>query len=215
MGIESKVFESLPDVITVKLDTVINWARKSSLWPATFGLACCAIEMMGTASSRQDLSRFGAEAFRASPRQADVMIVSGRVSRKMAPVLRRVYDQMPEPKWVISMGACATSGGVFDNYAIVQGVDKIVPVDIYIPGCPPRPEMLVHAITMLQDKIMKDSVKDRRDPNEAESRESFVPGTLPVTEGTELERKSTEEVASGESSRPYSVPSKHERRRSS
>ena len=140
MGLENNLFESLPDVVTVQLDALVNWARKSSLWPATFGLACCAIEMMNTAaSSRNDLSRFGAETFRASPRQSDVMIVSGRVSRKMAPVLRRVYDQMPEPKWVISMGACATSGGVFDNYAIVQGVDKIVPVDIYVPGCPPRP----------------------------------------------------------------------------
>lgn len=143
------------------------------------------------------------------------MIVSGRVSRKMAPVLRRIYDQMPEPKWVISMGACATSGGVFDNYAIVQGVDKIVPVDIYIPGCPPRPEMLVHAITMLQDKIMKESIKDRRDTFETESRESIVPGTLPVTEGTALEREMETEVAAGETSRPYSVPSRHERRRSS
>ena len=171
MGLENTLFESLPDVVTVKLDAVVNWARKSSLWPATFGLACCAIEMMNTVSARNDLSRFGAETFRASPRQADVMIVSGRVSRKMAPVLRRIYDQMPEPKWVISMGACATSGGVFDNYAIVQGVDKIVPVDIYVPGCPPRPEMLVHAIMMLQDKIMKESVKDRRDTFEPESRD--------------------------------------------
>jgi NADH-quinone oxidoreductase subunit B len=161
------------------------------------------------------MSRFGAETFRASPRQADVMIVSGRVSRKMAPVLRRIYDQMPEPKWVISMGACATSGGVFDNYAIVQGVDKIVPVDIYIPGCPPRPEMLVHAVTMLQEKIMKDSVKDRRDTFEAESREAMVPGTLPVTEGTALERSVQEDVANNQASRPYSVPSRHERRRSS
>ena len=177
MGLENTLFESLPDVVTVRLDAVVNWARKSSLWPATFGLACCAIEMMNTVSARNDLSRFGAETFRASPRQADVMIVSGRVSRKMAPVLRRIYDQMPEPKWVISMGACATSGGVFDNYAIVQGVDKIVPVDIYVPGCPPRPEMLVHAITMLQDKIMKESVKDRRDTFEPESRVSIVPGT--------------------------------------
>ncbi len=143
------------------------------------------------------------------------MIVSGRVSRKMAPVVRRIYDQMPEPKWVISMGACATSGGVFDNYAIVQGVDKIVPVDIYIPGCPPRPEMLVHAIMMLQDKIMKESIKDRRDAFEPESRTAIVPGTLPVTEGTALERETEVEVASGETSRPYSVPSKHERRRSS
>ncbi len=216
MGLENNLFESLPDVVTVNLDAVVNWARKSSIWPATFGLACCAIEMMNSAaSSRNDLSRFGAETFRASPRQADVMIVSGRVSRKMAPVLRRVYDQMPEPKWVISMGACATSGGVFDNYAIVQGVDKIVPVDIYIPGCPPRPEMLVHAIMMLQDKIMKESVKDRRDAFEAEARESIVPGTLPVTEATALERELHAEVDAGTAPRPYSVPSKHERRRSS
>lgn len=216
MGLENQIFESLPDVITVKLDAVVNWARKSSLWPATFGLACCAIEMMNTAaSSRNDLARFGAETFRASPRQSDVMIVSGRVSRKMAPVLRRVYDQMPEPKWVISMGACATSGGVFDNYAIVQGVDKIVPVDIYVPGCPPRPEMLVHAITMLQEKVMKESVKDRRDAIEAESRESTVPGTLPVTEGTALERETELEVAQNQIARPYTIPSRHERRRSS
>jgi len=210
MGLENKLFESLPDVLTVKLDAVINWSRKSSLWPATFGLACCAIEMMNTVSARNDLSRFGAETFRASPRQADVMIVSGRVSRKMAPVLRRIYDQMPEPKWVISMGACATSGGVFDNYAIVQGVDKVVPVDVYVPGCPPRPEMLVHAITMLQEKIMKESVKERTDTFEDESRQSVVPGTLPVTEGTKLE-----ESAKDAPSKPYSVPSRHEKRRSS
>lgn len=216
MGIENQIFESLPDVVTVKLDAVVNWARKSSLWPATFGLACCAIEMMNTAaSSRNDLARFGAETFRASPRQSDVMIVSGRVSRKMAPVLRRVYDQMPEPKWVISMGACATSGGVFDNYAIVQGVDKIVPVDVYVPGCPPRPEMLVHAITMLQEKIMNESVSDRPDTFEPESRVSKVPGTLPVTEGTALERETEHEVAQNKTSRPYTVPARHERRRSS
>ena len=188
MGLENTLFESLPDVVTVNLDAVVNWARKSSLWPATFGLACCAIEMMNSAaSSRNDLSRFGAETFRASPRQADVMIVSGRVSRKMAPALRRIYDQMPEPKWVISMGACATSGGVFDNYAIVQGVDKIVPVDVYVPGCPPRPEMLIHAIMMLQEKVMSESVKDRRDTFEPESRVSIVPGTMPVTMGSESE----------------------------
>ena len=216
MGLENNLFESLPDVVTVKLDALVNWARKSSLWPATFGLACCAIEMMNTAAgSRNDLSRFGAETFRASPRQSDVMIVSGRVSRKMAPVLRRVYDQMPEPKWVISMGACATSGGVFDNYAIVQGVDKVVPVDIYVPGCPPRPEMLVHAIMMLQDKIMNESVKDRQDTFEPESRQSMVPGTLPVTEGTALERETEIEVAQNKTSRPYTIPSRHERRRSS
>lgn len=210
MGLENNIFESLPDVITVKLDAIVNWARKSSLWPATFGLACCAIEMMNSVSSRNDLSRFGAETFRASPRQADVMIVSGRVSKKMAPVLRRIYDQMPEPKWVISMGACATSGGVFDNYAIVQGVDKVVPVDVYIPGCPPRPEMLIHAITMLQEKVMRESVKERRDASEDESRKSTVPGTLPITEGTTLEK-----TAKDVPSKPYTIVSKHERRRSS
>jgi NADH-quinone oxidoreductase subunit B len=137
------------------------------------------------------------------------MIVSGRVSRKMAPVLRRIYDQMPEPKWVISMGACATSGGVFDNYAIVQGVDKIVPVDVYIPGCPPRPEMLIHAVMMLQDKVMKESVRDRKDTPEAEARMALAPGTLPVTDGSTIRQDDQTP------SRPYSIASRHERRRSS
>ena len=123
--------------LTVSMNKVVNWARKNSLWPATFGLACCAIEMMASTDSRYDLARFGSEAFRASPRQADLMIVSGRVCKKMAPVLRQVYDQMPDPKWVIAMGDCASNGGVFNNYAVVQGVDQIVPVDIYVPGCPP------------------------------------------------------------------------------
>jgi NADH-quinone oxidoreductase subunit B len=141
--------------ITAKLDKLVNWARRSSLWPATFGLACCAIEMMASTMPRHDLARFGMEAFRASPRQADLMIVAGRVSQKMAPVLRTIYDQMTEPKWVLSMGACASTGGVFNNYALVQGVDEIVPVDIYVPGCPPRPEMLVDGIMLLHEQILR------------------------------------------------------------
>ena len=140
-------------VLTTTVDKVAQWARRSSIWPVTFGLACCAIEMMSTGDSRYDLARFGAEVFRASPRQADLMIIAGRLSRKMAPVLRRIYDQMPEPKWVISMGACASAGGVFDNYAIVQGVDQVVPVDVFVPGCPPRPEALLYGIVQLQRKI--------------------------------------------------------------
>ena len=208
MGLENVISEALPEVLTTRLDSLINWARKSSLWPATFGLACCAIEMMNVTSSRNDLARFGAEVFRASPRQADVMIVSGRVSRKMAPVLRRIYDQMPEPKWVISMGACATSGGVFDNYAIVQGVDKVVPVDVYIPGCPPRPEMLIHAVMMLQEKVMKESIRDRKDAPDAEAREAMTPGTLPVTDGSTLREPRKDQP------RPYTIASTHEKRRS-
>ncbi len=140
-------------VLTTTVEKMVNWARKSSIWPVTFGLACCAIEMMSMSASRYDIARFGAEVFRASPRQADLIIVAGRLSRKMAPALRRVYDQMPEPKWVISMGACASVGGVFDNYAIVQGVDQIVPVDVFVPGCPPRPESLIYGIIPLPKKI--------------------------------------------------------------
>lgn len=137
------------------LDLAINQARANALWPLTFGLACCAIEMMSTVASRFDLARFGSEAFRATPRQADVMIIAGRLSKKMAPVLRQIYDQMPEPKWVISMGACASSGGVYNNYAIVQGADQVVPVDVYVPGCPPSPDALIYGIIKLQQKIKR------------------------------------------------------------
>jgi NADH-quinone oxidoreductase subunit B len=152
MGIEEKVPSGF---LLTTVEGVAGYMRKGSLWPATFGLACCAIEMMATGAGRYDLARFGMEVFRASPRQADLMIVAGRVSQKMAPVLRQIYDQMPNPKWVLSMGVCASSGGMFNNYAIVQGVDHVVPVDIYLPGCPPRPEMLMDAIIKLHEEIQK------------------------------------------------------------
>jgi len=148
--------------LTGQLEDLVKWARKRSIWPATFGLACCAIEMMGAGGPHYDLARYGMEVFRASPRQADLMIVAGRVSQKMAPVLRQIYDQMMEPKWVISMGVCASSGGMFNNYAIVQGVDQIVPVDVYAPGCPPGPETLIHAIVTLHDSIESGEILRRR-----------------------------------------------------
>ncbi len=167
MGIVENVqndgFEGLDhNVLTAPLEKLVNWSRARSSWPATFGLACCAIEMMATGGSHYDLARLGMEVFRASPRQADVMIVAGRVSQKMAPVLRQIYDQMMEPKWVISMGVCASSGGMFNNYAIVQGVDQIVPVDVYAPGCPPGPETLLHAITTLHTQIETGELLRRR-----------------------------------------------------
>jgi NADH-quinone oxidoreductase subunit B len=142
-----------PNILTAVLGKAAGWARTRSMWPASFGLACCAIEMMATGAAHNDLARFGMEVFRASPRQADLMIVAGRVSQKMAPVLRQVYDQMAEPKWVISMGACASTGGMFNNYALVQGVDQVVPVDVYVPGCPPGPQGLIHGILTLQNRI--------------------------------------------------------------
>ena len=153
MGIEELVESLGQNILTTTLDKVVGWGRGNSVWPAQFGLACCAIEMIAVATPRYDIGRFGSEAMRASPRQSDLMIVSGRVSQKMAPVLRTVYDQMPEPKWVISMGACASTGGIFNNYALLQGVDKIVPVDVYIPGCPPLPEDLLNALMILQERI--------------------------------------------------------------
>jgi NADH-quinone oxidoreductase subunit B len=149
--------------LTGKLEDLVRWSRKSSCWPATFGLACCAIEMMAAGGAHYDLARYGMEVFRASPRQADLMIVAGRVSQKMAPVLRTIYDQMMEPKWVISMGVCASSGGMFNNYAIVQGVDQVVPVDVYAPGCPPGPETLMHAIITLHGLIETGEILRRRD----------------------------------------------------
>ncbi len=150
---------SNPNFLLTTMEKGVNWTRTRSMWPATFGLACCAIEMMATGAAHNDLSRFGMEVFRASPRQADLMIVAGRVSQKMAPVLRQVYDQMAEPKWVISMGACASTGGMFNNYALVQGVDEIVPVDVYVPGCPPGPQSLIHGILTLQAKVMSGEIK--------------------------------------------------------
>jgi len=158
MGLEQKLGNL--GVVTTTLETAVNWGRTNAMWPMLFGLACCAIEMISTVMPNNDLSRFGMELMRASPRQSDLMIVAGRVSRKMAPVLRRLYDQMPDPKWVIAMGDCAACGGVFNNYAIVQGVDEVVPVDVYVAGCPPRPEALMHGILTLHEKVKKEKIKD-------------------------------------------------------
>tara|TARA_Y100000590_G_scaffold43669_1_gene46476 strand:+ start:1392 stop:2108 length:717 start_codon:yes stop_codon:yes gene_type:complete len=149
-----------PTFLTTKIDFVVNWARKNSLWPMPFGTACCAIEMMASAASNFDLARFGMERMSFSPRQADVLICAGRVPYKLAPVLRRTYDQMMQPKWVVSMGACASSGGVFDTYSMVQGIDTIVPVDVYVPGCPPRPEGLIYGLMMIQEKIREETLAD-------------------------------------------------------
>ncbi|MYJ40851.1 MAG: NADH-quinone oxidoreductase subunit B [Acidimicrobiaceae bacterium] len=175
MGVGSQIADLREDglkaiqhnFMTAKLEDLVNWSRARSLWPATFGLACCAIEMMATGAAHYDLARYGMEVFRASPRQADLMIVAGRVSQKMAPVLRQIYDQMMEPKWVISMGVCASSGGMFNNYALVQGVDQVVPVDVYAPGCPPGPETLMHAIFTLHQEILSGELLARRAAGES------------------------------------------------
>jgi len=156
MGIEEYLGDTF---LTTTVDKVVNWARKSSIWPATFVLSCCAIEMMATAAARYDSARFGSEVFRASPRQADLLIVAGTVTKKMAPIVKRIYDQMPNPKWVIAMGACAASGGMFRSYAVVQGVDELFPVDVYIPGCPPRPEALLWGLMKLQEKIERETIR--------------------------------------------------------
>jgi NADH-quinone oxidoreductase subunit B len=173
--------EKLPNgILLASVEKLVNWTRKSSLWPATFGLACCAIEMMTTGGPRYDLARFGMEVFRASPRQADLMIVAGRVTNKMAPVVRQIYDQMAEPRWVLAMGVCASSGGMFNNYAVVQGVDHIVPVDMYLPGCPPRPEMLIDAILKIHEKIAHEPLGPTRAALQAErgERTELVPSSV-------------------------------------
>jgi NADH-quinone oxidoreductase subunit B len=181
-------------VLTTTFERALNWARSNALWPATFGLACCAIEMMSMVTSRYDTARFGAEVFRASPRQADMLILSGRVSIKMAPVIRRIYDQMLEPKWVIAMGACASSAGVFNNYALVQGADKFLPVDIHVPGCPPRPESLIHGILKLQRLVQGHPDQGWRRRYRAEGTEEWPHPNAPDVDGA----PAVTETASGQ-----------------
>lgn len=175
-------------VVTTTMERALNWARSQTIFPMTFGLACCALEMMSTVTARYDIARFGSEAFRASPRQADLMILSGRVSIKMAPVARRIYDQMLEPKWVIAMGACSSSGGVFSNYAVVQGADKFLPVDIHVPGCPPRPEALIHGIIKLQRKIKGSPDEGWRRRYAAHGTEEWPYGTAGAPVDVDLEK---------------------------
>jgi NADH-quinone oxidoreductase subunit B len=182
MGLEAAI--PVENAMTTQLNRVINWARRSSLWPMPFATACCGIELMATAASRYDLSRFGAEVMRFSPRQSDLLIVAGRVAVKMLPVLQRIYLQMTEPKWVISMGACASTGGVFDTYAVVQGVDQFIPVDVYVPGCPPRPEMLMEGIMAIQRIIDEENIpydgEGKRIPLEIALQPNYQPRPQPV-----------------------------------
>lgn len=158
-----------PGILTTRAQKFVNWARKNSLWPMAFGTACCAIELMSTMAARYDLARFGSEVVRFSPRQSDLLIVSGRIAAKMMPVLQTIYRQMPEPKWVIAMGACAASGGEFDTYAVIQGVDQFLPVDVYIPGCPPRPEALIEAVMRMQELVAKEKLSDYREADQSAS----------------------------------------------
>ena len=195
-----------PTFLTTKLDFIVNWARRNSLWPMPFGTACCAIEMMASAASDFDLARFGMERMAFSPRQADVLICAGRVPYKLAPVLRRIWDQMTQPKWCVSMGACASSGGVFDVYSMVQGIDTIIPVDVYVPGCPPRPEGLIYGLMMIQEKVRQESLS-RHEELRAEDPESVgrpradaaeIAGLVgPFGNSTRQERLSTVHVAPG------------------
>ncbi len=183
---ESHVKDGSPSFLTTRLDYMVDWARRSSLWPMPFGTACCAIEMMATAATKFDLARFGMERMSFSPRQADMLICAGRVAYKMAPVLRKIWDQMPQPKWAISMGACASSGGVFDVYSMVQGIDTIIPVDVYVPGCPPRPEGLIYGILLLQEKIKGERLADALLREEDPSRVSVAnldPATIEAVAG--------------------------------
>lgn len=201
-------------VVTTRLEDVLNWARANAMFPMTFGLACCAIEMMSMVSARYDIARFGAEAFRASPRQADMMILSGRVSIKMAPVVRRIYDQMLEPKWAISMGACSSSGGMFANYAIVQGADKFMPIDIHIPGCPPRPEALLYGFNKLQRKVLGNPDQGWRQRYAATGTEEWArggPGSKPSPEAAAAYQAARELVIAGEGRTEFKLPSDVER----
>jgi NADH-quinone oxidoreductase subunit B len=203
-------------VVTTTLERTLNWARSQTVFPLTFGLACCALEMMATVSARNDLARFGSEALRASPRQADLIILSGRVSIKMAPVIRRLYDQMLEPKWVIAMGACSSSGGVFNNYAVVQGADKFLPVDVHVPGCPPRPEALIHGIIKLQHKIKGRPDLGWRERYEAQGTEEWPYGKAGAPPDVDLdkllaERRAHSHNAQGANSVAPATPTEAER----